>query len=82
VFILKIIIWIEALIASLIPCRLVVVDTETTGKYPGTNELLQVSIISGHGRVLFNHLKLPTRKAAAKPHEIWRNAHEIVSGNS
>ena len=70
-FILKIIIWVETLIASLIPRRMVVIDTETTGKHPGTDELLQVSIISGHGRVLFNHYLKPTNTLS------WKDAQRI-----
>ena len=40
--------------------KIIVIDTETTDKYPSTAELLQVSIISGSERVLFNEYIKPT----------------------
>ena len=49
-----ILIKIWAFFVSLVPHWTVVVDTETTDKYPWSAELLQVSLVSGTGRVLFN----------------------------
>lgn len=43
-----------AFFVSLIPHWTVVVDTETTDKDPTSAELLQVALVSGSGRVLFN----------------------------
>ncbi len=40
--------------------KIIVIDTETTDKDPSTAELLQVSIISGSERVLFNEYIKPT----------------------
>ena len=45
---------VQAFFVSLIPHWTVVIDTETTDKYPGFAELLQVALVSGSGRVLFN----------------------------
>lgn len=39
--------------------NVIVIDTETTGKNPYSDEILQVSIISGSGRVLFNEFIKP-----------------------
>lgn len=58
---LKILIAIEAFIALLIPNPTVVLDTETTGLSPGSDELLQVSILSRRGRILFNRYIKPER---------------------
>ena len=50
---------IQAFFVSLIPHWTVVVDTETTDRYPESAELLQVSLVSGTGRVLFNKYVKP-----------------------
>ena len=48
---------IQAFLVSLFPHRTIVVDTETTGLVNG--ELLQVALVSGTGRVLFNKFIKP-----------------------
>ena len=40
----------------------IVIDTETTGFYPGWDELLQVAIIDGENRVLFDQPIKPSRR--------------------
>ena len=40
----------------------IVIDTETTGFYPWWDELLQVAIIDGENRVLFDRLIKPSRR--------------------
>lgn len=49
----------------------IVIDTETTGLNPEKDELLQVSIISSDGRILFNSYIKP------KEHMNWKSAEEI-----
>lgn len=39
--------------------NLIVLDTETTGLNPSSDEILQLSIINGHGEVLFDGLLKP-----------------------
>ena len=51
--IVKIIVWFESLIMLIIPHNVVVIDTETTG-VDSDDEILQLSMVSGYGRVLFN----------------------------
>lgn len=52
----------------------IIFDTETTGLYAGEDEILQLSIISGNGDVLFNEYIKPSRRkkwdAAQKIHHI------------
>ena len=43
-----------AFFVSLIPHWTVVIDTEATDRNPGTAEILQVALVSGSGRILFN----------------------------
>ena len=40
----------------------IVIDTEATGLHPGWDELLQVAVIDGEGRVLFDQLIKPSRR--------------------
>lgn len=42
--------------------KTIVFDTETTGLYAGSDELLQLSIIDGTGRELFNEYIKPSRR--------------------
>ena len=50
---------------------IICVDTETTGKYSGRDEILQLAIIDGTGKVLFNELIKPVRRKR------WPEAQEI-----
>ena len=50
---------------------IICVDTETTGKYSGRDEILQLAIIDGTGKVLFNELIKPARRKR------WPDAQEI-----
>ena len=50
---------IQAFFVALIPHWTVVVDTETTDKKPWNAEVLQIGLVSGSGRVLFNHYTKP-----------------------
>lgn len=40
--------------------KVIVIDTESTGVHPNSDEILQVSIIDGSGRVLFNKYIKPS----------------------
>ncbi|MCQ2596540.1 MAG: YifB family Mg chelatase-like AAA ATPase [Treponema sp.] len=51
--------------------KIIVFDTETTGITPGQDELLQVSIIDGNGKTLFNNYVKPEHKTE------WQNAQAI-----
>lgn len=46
--------------------NLIVLDTETTGLNPSSDEILQLSIINGHGEVLFDSLLKPERATSWK----------------
>ena len=50
---------------------IICVDTETTGKYSGRDEILQLAIIDGTGKILFNELIKPARRKR------WPEAQEI-----
>ena len=67
----KIFVFLESLIASIIPHRLIVIDTETTGVKPESDEILQLSIISGHRRILFDHYIKPVS------HAEWKGAQKV-----
>lgn len=68
--IVKIIVWFESIIMLIIPHNVVVIDTETTGV--GTDdEILQLSMVSGYGRVLFNEYVKPER------HTEWKGAQAV-----
>lgn len=41
------------------PIKRIVLDTETTGLYPGLDEILQISIIDGDGNMLLNNYYKP-----------------------
>ena len=56
---------------SLDPLKILCIDTETTGLYPGVDELLQISIINGNGESVFEHYVKP------KLHTSWEEAEEI-----
>ena len=49
----------------------IVIDTETTGFYPGWDELLQVAVIDGEGRILFDRLIKPSRR------KTWPDAQRV-----
>ena len=51
--------------------KVIVIDTETTGVNPTTDEILQVSIIDGSGRVLFNKYIKPSHT------ESWPGAQRV-----
>ncbi|MCQ2600909.1 MAG: YifB family Mg chelatase-like AAA ATPase [Treponema sp.] len=51
--------------------KIIVFDTETTGITPGQDELLQVSIIDGNGKTLFNNYVKPEHTTE------WQNAQAI-----
>ena len=51
--------------------KLIVIDTETTGVDPYSDEILQVSIIDGSGRVLFNKYIKPSHT------ESWPGAQKV-----
>lgn len=51
--------------------RKIVVDTETTGFVAGEDELLQVSIIDGNGKVLFDEYFKPSS------HSEWKSAEAV-----
>lgn len=42
--------------------KIIVLDTETTGLYAETDEILQLSMINGSGETLFSHLIKPSRR--------------------
>lgn len=61
--------------------RVIVLDAETTGVRPGSDEVLSVSIIDGDGKVLFDELIRPEhRKRWPKAQEINGISPEDVSG--
>ena len=66
----KIIVWFESLIMLIIPHNVVVIDTETTG-VDSDDEILQLSMVSGYGRVLFNKYVKPER------HTEWKGAQKV-----
>ena len=68
--IVKIIVWFESLIMLIFPHNVVVIDTETTG-VDGDDEILQLSMVSGYGRVLFNKYIKPER------HTEWEGAQKV-----
>lgn len=49
----------------------IIVDTETTGLNPATDELLQIAIIDGTGKTLFNEYIKPTQTKS------WTEAEKI-----
>lgn len=51
--------------------KVLVYDMETTGFTAGTDEILQLSIVDGNGKELFNHLIKPTHT------DDWSKAAEI-----
>lgn len=68
--IVKIIVWFESLIMLIIPHNVVVIDTETTG-VDSDDEILQLSMVSGYGRVLFNKYIKPEQ------HTEWKGAQKV-----
>lgn len=51
--------------------KIIVFDTETTGLYPNKDELLQISIIDGNGKQLFNEYIKPKKNTS------WEEAQKI-----